>query len=133
MEEGKSVNKNLYKIELLLIKFTPIIVSIFNIIDLILLYFKIQTPIFKYLGGLSFCTIIFLYTSSYVFRFCNYHRMFIHYLGISWLFGVFNQYHKITDNYKDFCITQFIIAGISLFIVLYLYVKNNKRPIIKKD
>lgn len=133
MEERKSVSKNWYKIELLLIKFIPILISFINIIDLVFLYFKMQFPIFKYVGGMSCMTLIFLYVSSYVFSFCNYHRMFIHYLFISWIFGIINQYFGILNYYKNYCIIQFIIAGVSLFIILYLYVKTTKRTTTRKN
>lgn len=133
MEEKEKLEKRLYKLELIAIKSIPMIVAFGSIINMIFLYMGICIALFKYIFGLSIFTILFLYLSSYVFKFCSYHRMFIHYIFISWLTSVVDHYFRLPISDDKYFYLQFIIAGISLFIILYLYVKNNKRPIIKKD
>lgn len=130
----KSVEKRLYKIELLYIKYIPMIVSVMFLIDTSLMYFfGIQLPIIRHFSGITFMTLVFLYLSSYVFKFCKYHRMFIHYLSITWILGVISAQGVIPVSYNDYFHLQFMITGIFLFIILYMYVRNNKKVIIAKN
>lgn len=59
--------------------------------------------------------------------------MFIHYISISWIFGVMAVQEIIPVSYDDYFHLQFMIAGIFLFIILYMYVRNNKKIIIAKN
>lgn len=69
--------------------------------------------------------------SSYVFRFCEYHRMFMHYTTIIWVLNIYDLYIGIpVDDLNLFLIYQ-IITGIVLFIILYMYVKNHKGLLLK--
>ena len=45
-------------------------------------YYEIDTIWMSYVGGTSILTLMFLYLASYVFKFCEYHRMFLHYIVI---------------------------------------------------
>ena len=58
----------------------------------ILSYLDIDVVILNYIGGVSILPLIFLYLSSYVFKFCEYHRMFLHYLLITDIINVYD-YH----------------------------------------
>ena len=73
------MNKLLYKIELYLVKVIPMIYALLSLLNTTLSYFDINTVILSYIGSVSFITLLFLYITSYVFKFCEYHRMFIHY------------------------------------------------------
>lgn len=76
------MNKLLYKIELYLVKVIPMIYALLSLLNTTLSYFDINTVILSYIGSVSFITLLFLYITSYVFKFCEYHRMFIHYTTI---------------------------------------------------
>lgn len=71
--EGKLKSKMLYKIELLLLKIIPILMALCSVSNSILSYIDIKVVILNYIGGVSILPIIFLYFSSYVFKFCEYH------------------------------------------------------------
>lgn len=60
-----------------------------------LFYFGIDLEILSYLGGVSFLTLGFLYLSSYVFKFCAYHRMSLHYIVVNNLISVYDTYMGI--------------------------------------
>lgn len=129
MEERRDLEKSLYKIELYLIKVIPVILSGVALLNTILSYFYIDIPLLSYLGGVSVLTILFLYISSYVFRFCNYHRMFIHYITINWILNIIDYYIGIPVSDKRMFLIYLVITGIVLFIVLYEYLskKNNSK------
>ena len=64
------VGKVLYKIELLLIKVIPFIIMFCYALNSILYYFDIEVIFLSTFSGLSILTWIFLYISSFVFKFC---------------------------------------------------------------
>lgn len=69
------------------------------LLNSILSYFNIDLYILSYIGGISIFTMIFLYLSSYVFKFCEYHRMFLHYVVVTWIIN--NWFNDDDWAYKD--------------------------------
>lgn len=125
--EASYLNKTLYKIQLYLLKVIPMVMAFICILNSVLSYFDIDLPILSYIVGNSFLTIVYFYITSYVFKFCFYHRMFIHYTTITWIINIVDLYIGIPIGDLPYLLLQLIIAGISLFIILYLYVKSNKK------
>ena len=101
------------------------------LLNSILSYFNIDLYILSYIGGISIFTMVFLYLSSYVFKFCEYHRMFLHYVVVTWIINTIDYYIGIPINDLEYLCLQMIIAGISLFIILLLYYKTNKKLCLK--
>ena len=124
-------SKLLYKIELRLLKIVPMILAFTALLNSILSYFNIDLYILSYIGGISIFTMVFLYLSSYVFKFCEYHRMFLHYVVVTWTINTIDYYIGIPINDLEYLCLQMIIAGISLFIILLLYYKTNKKLCLK--
>ena len=125
--EVSYLNKALYKVQLYLLKVIPMVMAFICLLNSTLSYFDIDLPILSYIVGNSFLTIIYFYITSYVFKFCAYHRMFIHYTTITWIINIVDLYIGIPIGDLPYLLLQLIIAGISLFIILYLYVKSNKK------
>lgn len=126
--EANLKSKALYKIQLYLLKVIPMVMAFVCLLNSTLSYFDIDLPVLSYIVGNSLFTIIYFYITSYVFRFCFYHRMFMHYTTITWLLNIVDLYIGIPIGDLPYLLVQLIIAGISLFIILYLYVKNHKKP-----
>lgn len=124
--EERLRSKLLYKIELSLLKFIPAILAFITLLNSVLSYFGIDLYILSYIGGVSILTMIFLYISSYVFRFCKYHRMPLHYVVVTWVINIIDYYSNIPINDLEYLCLQVIVAGIFLFIILFLYVKRHK-------
>lgn len=122
--EERLKNKYLYKLELYLIKIIPMLMAGIYLLNTILSYFTIDIPVLSYISGTSLFNLIFLYLSSIVFKFCKYHRMFIHYITINWVLNIIDYYIRIPISNRDLFLRYMIIAGISLFIILYLYIKR---------
>lgn len=102
------------------------ILALTALVNAVLSYFSIDLYILSYIGGVSIFTMIFLYLSSYVFKFCEYHRMFLHYVVVTWVINIIDYYIGIPINDLEYLCLQMIVAGISLFIILYLYVRSHK-------
>lgn len=126
-------SKTLYKAALGLLKVIPMILALVALLNSILSYFCIDLPILSYIGGVSIFTLIFLYLSSYVFRFCPCHRMFLHYVAVIWLINIIDCYIGIPISDLEYLCLQMIVTGVSLFILLYMYVKNYKRTSSKDN
>lgn len=124
--EERLRSKILYKIELFLLKIIPMLMAACFACNSILSYFDIEVTIINYIGGVSLLPLIFLYLSSYVFKFCAYHRMFLHYLLITDIINIYDYHIGIPlDNLKYLCL-HMIVTAISMFIVLYLYINKKK-------
>lgn len=125
------LNKALYKSHLYLLKVIPMVMAFISLINATLSYFDIDVPLLSYISSNSILTIVFLYISSYVFKFCEYHRMFIHYNTLIWILNIYDMYIGVPISDRSIFSIYLIITGIFIFIILYLYVKN-RRKIIKK-
>lgn len=122
-------SKTLYKIEIWLLKIIPMVLAGIYLSNTILSYFlDIDLIILSYIGGISLLPLIFLYLSSYVFRFCIYHRVFLHYITINELILILDTHIGLPISDLEYFCLQMSIFGISLFLFLYLYVKSNKGP-----
>lgn len=115
-----SLSKPLYKIELYLLKVIPMIMAALHLASTTLFYFGIDLEVLSYLGGVSFLTLGFLYLSSYVFKFCEYHRMFLHYIVVANLLSIYDTYIGIPVSDGILFMSNMTIAGIFLFLILYL-------------
>lgn len=121
-------SKTLYKVEIGLLKIIPMVLAGIYLSNTILSYFlDIDLIILSYIGGISLLPLIFLYLSSYVFRFCIYHRVFLHYITINELILILDTHIGLPISDLEYFCLQMSIFGISLFLFLYLYVKSNKR------
>ena len=127
--EEKLKSKRLYRIELYLIKVIPVILSAICLLNTILSYFGIDLVALAYLGGNSILSLIFLYISSVVFRFCVYHRLFIHYITLNWILNIIDYQIGIPITDRNLFLLYMIITGIFLFLIFYF----KKYDTIKKE
>lgn len=129
MEERKVITKRLYKVELIILKFIPMLLALLYFLNTVLPYFNVDVRVFNYLGGLSLIPLIFLYVSSYVFRFCFYHRIFLHYIVINYCITVYDEYIGIPlDNFK-YTALNCIIAFIIIFIAACSYANRHSKKL----
>lgn len=109
------------------------IMALLCMLNIIMSYYDIDLPILSYIGGISILSIIFLYISSYTFKFCEYHRMFLHYIVVVNTINTIDMYYNIPiDDLAMLCVYM-TITDIALFLILYMYVKSNKKSTIKNS
>lgn len=121
-------SKTLYKAEILLLKIIPMLLALVYLSNTVISYFfDLDLIIFSYVGSVSILSLGFLYLSSYVFRFCEYHRIFLHYVLINELLNTYDTHIGVPLEDREFFCVHLIIIGISLFLILYLYAKSSKR------
>ena len=88
-------NKNLYKIFLILIKYTPIVIILTEIASSILAYLELD---YYWVGCISYVSIVnmlYLYIASYVFRFCYLYRWCLNFISIVNVIVIYDTYFKI--------------------------------------
>ena len=121
MEKEESLNKSLYKIVLYLIKVIPMVISGIYLLNTVLSYFDTDLELFSYL--VQFLFIGMMYAISYAFKFCAWHRMFIHYILIILVLNIIDYHIGIPLSDKGMVTLYIIIATVCLFGALYLKFK----------
>ena len=122
VEELRS--KTLYKCVLVSLKVIPMLLALLDIINTSFGFLGIECHWISYFGGVSFLTLGFLYLASYVFRFCRYHRMFLHYVLLTNTISVIDfEYGIPVTDYTLLCV-HVALLGVFLFLVLYFYRKE---------
>lgn len=119
--EGR-LSKVLYKTELYLIKMIPMIIAFIYLLNTTLSYFYIDLPILSYI--IMFLLMAFLYLSSFIFKFCSWHRLFLHYITLNLILNIIDLYIGIPLSDRGLFIMYMSVAGISLFVLLYLKFKR---------
>ena len=104
------------------------IIALLFVVNTILFYFRIDTTICSVL--VAILVWLFLYVSSFVFKFCSYHRMFLYYLVVVEVCNWLDYDYNIFKDDENAVAINLIIAGIFLFIILYLKLYHERR--IKK-
>lgn len=126
-----TINKNLYKIFLAAVKFTPITLIILQLIGTILNYFGITSLILNCVGGTSIIFIILLYLISYVFKFCYLYRIPLNYMTIIIVIKLSDAFINLSINSITLYRIYAIITG--LFIVTFIYYMYKNRKSKKVD
>lgn len=122
------MNKKLmYKLELMSVKYTPMVVSLSILISLVLSYCDIDISILDSMLSASLIATVPMYISSYVYKFCKYHRMFIHYILIVHVIDTCDILFGIPASDFNLLLVYLIITGIFIFLILYLYIKYGDR------
>lgn len=121
------MNKRMYKLELLCVKYVPIIIAAIMLLNAILARFDLYIDELNYIAGTSFLTLIPMYISSIVYKFCKYHRMFIHYILTHKIVATIDMYIGIPLDDSMLLLLYLIIAGIFAFLALYLHQKYGGR------
>ena len=121
MKEEGNLSKSLYKTVLYLIKIIPIVISGIYLLNTVLSYFGIDLELFSYI--VQFLFIGMIYATSYAFKFCAWHRMFIHYILIIFILNIVDYHIGIPLSDRGMITLYIIIATICLFLALYLKFK----------
>ena len=112
-----------------MLKYIPILISFIYVLNTFAAFVGIDIPAANNIAGMSLLTWIFMYIATIVFKFCSYHRMFLYYILIVDTINIVDYYIGIPVSDFQLLMIHSIITGISLFIILFLYLKKNKYKI----
>lgn len=128
----EKLKESKYKLLILVLKFIPMLTALCYMTSTVFNYFDYNIEPLSNIGGMSLLTWIFIYLASVVFKFCSYHRMFLWYILVDDLFNIIDYYWSIPISTDNILMLHNIWIGITLFVILILYVKSNK-VIIRKN
>ena len=111
--------------ELFAIKVIPMLLCAICLADTLLSYFCIDVPALSYINALLVW--LFLYLSSFVFKFCLYHRIFLYYLLFEGVLNWYDYTYGVPLGLRPMVCIQLSIAIVVLFIALYLH-QHGKHP-----
>lgn len=127
--EERLKSKSLYKLLVVMLKYIPMLITLFYIANTVLSYFYIDIPALSNIAGMSLLPWIFMYVAATVFRFCAYHKMFLYYILVVDVINITDYYIGIPIGDLELLMVHGAITGVSLFIILYLYIKSHKKPV----
>lgn len=122
MKKEGNFAKSEYKLLLGLLKVIPIILAILNCANTICWFFGINLEVLSYFAGCSILPMIFLYLSSIVFRFCRYHRIFLHYTTTNTILNIIDYNCEINFD----ILIYLSLIGIMLLSTIYFYIKEKR-------
>ena len=113
--------RRVYKLLIGLLKIIPMLLAITTIAGTMLSFFELNPSILSFIGSVSLFPLIFLYLASYAFRFCIYHRMFLHYIVANNILVYADYFVGIPVINLSLLMIHTILIGIFLFLVLYFH------------
>lgn len=122
-EESSSLSNYKYKLFLGFLKILPILMAGLFLLNTILSYFDIDWPVISYIASVGLIPWLFILVSSYLFKFCEYHRMFLWYIMVNNIICWIDEEYGLPVSDRSYFILHIIIAGIFLFLVLYYHQK----------
>ena len=117
-----NLSLKLVKLFRLYLKVLPIILGITSFANCLLAYFGIQLKIYAHI--FFFLIISFIYIASYVLKFCEYHRISLHYIVIIYLINCYDYYIGIPIDYIGLFAIYSIITFIAIIIGIYFKIKR---------
>ena len=123
-ERSKRTNRKLYLVELCLLKWLPYLIALVYFTNTLFSLFSIDLPILSYIAGMSLISIAFMYISSYVFQFCVYQRLPLHYVVVNIILCSIDYYIGIPIGLKEIIILHCCVFILFIFIATLLYLKS---------
>ena len=124
MDVEGNLNKVLYKLILYSVKVIPMLISGIYLLNTVLSYCNIDLPLFSYI--VQFLFIGFFYIASYAFKFCAWHRMFIHYITLVLILNIIDYHIGIPMSDRNILAAYLIISIVFLIITVILKFKSCK-------
>ncbi len=126
-EEKVVKSKYLYKVFLSLLKYTPLVNLIVEILFSSLSYFEIDCFWIGYISSTPLISFVLLLIGSYVFKFCTLYRVTLYCILFVNLLALYDTYIGIPLNDLQIYRLYLIILLIGLIAYLRFHVKNNKK------
>ena len=126
MVKEERLNKALYKLLIILLKTLPFIIAAIYILDLVLQFFDIDFVILSYIATVTVIPWLFMYLSSWVFKFCIVHRLPLYYIVVEDLMVVLDNYLHFPLSALVIYEIHFVLIGIFIFALLYYHQKQRK-------
>lgn len=125
--EARLRSKFLYKIELIGIKYIPIVIALMYCIDTILDAMEIDISFLSHLFGMSFLPWCFLVLSSFVFKFCLYHRLPLYYIAVNHIISLIDYYIGIPVGLESWIVGHILLFFAMIVTMIIIHQKSIKK------
>lgn len=110
------MKNSLYKLEIICLKFIPYLITSLYIIGLVLNKFGIYCSILNVFTSMSILPLIFIWISSYTFKFCWKHRLPIYFITFITIINLIFSQHVTIWLYNVFFWISLLFGIITLTI-----------------
>lgn len=117
-------SKNLYKLMLVVLKGLPMVMALGFVISNTIPRINPVLNMIAHICGLIIPQFTFMYLSSYIFRFCSYHRIFLHYILAIQAITVTDWYIGIPISNDEIRYLQYAVSVVFAIIAFCLYIKH---------
>lgn len=117
-----------HKLFLLFAKWIPIVTAIGILFNTTLAYFGVAewlNDVISFSIGVSVAGVTLMYSCSYAFNFCSWHRAVISYNASIVLLTLIIRYTNIECGHSLLLVLYYMLAGV--FILIGLYLHNKKK------
>ena len=130
--ESSRPNNYKHKIFLGFLKVLPMIMAGLFLLNTVLSYFYIEVSVISYLASVGIVPWLFIMVASYIFKFCEYHRMFLWYILVNNILCWLDYEYTLPISNRSLFLLHIIVAGSFLFLVLYFWRKcGSEGPLLK--
>lgn len=116
----EKLSKKLVKNFVLVTKVLPMIIAAIYFLNSTISFFHGNDIPLNYLGGMSLLPILYLYLASYVFKLCEYYRMYLHYTVVINTINIYDYYIGISISNLNMYLLCVLITTITMFVIIYL-------------
>lgn len=117
-------SKSLYKLTLIVLKVLPMVMAVGFVLSNTIPRINPYLNMAVHTLGLITPPFLFMYLSSYVFRFCSYHRIFLYYILTVQLITVIDWYIGIPISNEEIRnVIRYITGGFGIMAII-LYIKH---------
>lgn len=120
MVAEEKLSKKLVKNFVLATKVLPMIIAVIYFLNSTISFFHGNDIPLNYLGGMSLLPILYLYLASYVFKLCEYYRMYLHYTVVINAINIYDYYIGIPISNLNMYLLCVLITTITMFVIIYL-------------
>lgn len=132
VEENLRISNYRHKLFLLFLKVIPMLTAGLFLLNTVLSYFYIEISAISYIASMGLIPWLFVMIASYLFHFCEYHRMFLWYIMANNILCWIDYEYTLPISNRSLFLLHMIIAGIFLFLVLYFHQKQHKNKKVLK-
>lgn len=117
-----NLSLKLVKLFRIYLKLIPIILATLSFLNCVVAYFGLELKLLAH--AFMFFLISFIYVASYVLKFCEYHRISLHYIVLIYIINCYDYYIGIPINYIELFMMYSMITFITIIIAIYLKLKH---------
>jgi hypothetical protein len=117
-----NLSLKLVKLLRIYLKLIPIVIAILSFVNCVLCFLGIESKILAH--AFLFLLIGFVYIASYVLKFCEYHRISLHYIVIIYIINCYDYYIGIPINYIELFMMYSMITFLAIIVGIYLKLKH---------